>query len=121
LEECPQLDVVVKGEGEQTIAELASGENLPTIKGTAFWENGKARESEKRGLVKNLDEIPFPAYHLLPMEKYEMGGTKFAAILTSRCAVAPPELPVHPLPDGPSRLSHLRDSPSPLFRHRKIS
>ena len=84
LEECPQLDVVVRGEGEQTIAELASGKKLRAIKGIAFRKKGKVRESGKRGLVKNLDEIPFPAYHLLPMEKYEMGSTKFAAILTSR-------------------------------------
>lgn len=84
LRECPQLDVVVKGEGEQTIAELASEKKLEAIKGIAFRENGKIRENEKRGFVKNLDEIPFPSYHLLPMEKYEMSGIKFAAMVTSR-------------------------------------
>lgn len=84
LKECPHLDVVVKGEGEQTIAELSSGKELRAIKGIAFRENGKARENEKRGFVKNLDEIPFPAYHLLPMKKYEMRGIKFAAMITSR-------------------------------------
>lgn len=62
LEECPQRDVVVKGEGKQTIAELASGKKLRAIKSIAFRKNGKARENEKRGFVKNLDEIPFPAY-----------------------------------------------------------
>lgn len=84
LEECPQLDVVVKREGEQTIAELASGRNLRAIKGIAFRGKSKARENEKRGFVENLDEIPFPAYHLLPMKKYEMGNIKFAAMVTSR-------------------------------------
>lgn len=84
LEECPQLDVVVKGEGEQTIAELASGKKLWAIKSIAFRKKGKIKESEKRGFVKNLDEIPFPAYHSLPMKKYEMRGIKFAAMVTSR-------------------------------------
>jgi len=84
LEECPQVDVVVKGEGEQTIAELASGKKLRAIKGIAFRKKGKIKESEKRGFVKNLDEIPFPAYHSLPMKKYEMRGIKFAAMVTSR-------------------------------------
>jgi anaerobic magnesium-protoporphyrin IX monomethyl ester cyclase len=84
LKECPQLDVVVKGEGEQTIAELASGKKLGGIKGIAFRKKGKITENEKRGFVKNLDEIPFPAYHLLPMKKYEMKDIKFSAMVTSR-------------------------------------
>jgi len=84
LEECPQVDVVVKGEGEQTIVELASGKTLKEIKGIAFRKKDKTRENEKRGFVKNLDEIHFPAYHLLPMNKYEMRDIKFAAMVTSR-------------------------------------
>ncbi len=84
LEECPQVEVVVKGEGEQTVVELASGKKLRTMRGIAFRKNDKVEENEKREFVKNLDEIPFPAYHLLPMEKYKMRDIKFATMVTSR-------------------------------------
>lgn len=84
LDECPYLDIVVKGEGEQTVRELASNGDLRAIKGIAFRENGSIRENGERGFIKDLDEVPFPAYHLFPMEKYKTNGVKFGTMITSR-------------------------------------
>ena len=84
LAECPQIDVVVKGEGEQAMVELASGRAFGDIRDLVFREGDKVRENERGMFMKNLDELPFPAYHLLPMDRYRMGNVKFAAMVTSR-------------------------------------
>ena len=64
----PAIDCLVLGEGEQTMYELAaSGFSTPgTIPGVAFREDGKGTLSAPRELIKNLDDLPFPAYHRLP-------------------------------------------------------
>ena len=84
LEECPYIDIVVRGEGEKTIKELMNGGNLKNIRGTTFRKNGKIIKNENRPFIQDLDSIPFPAYHLLPMDKYEADGQRFGMILTSR-------------------------------------
>jgi radical SAM superfamily enzyme YgiQ (UPF0313 family) len=71
-----ECDVAVIGEGEITFIELLktiekNGE-LSKVKGIAFKEkNGKIVCTEKRELIKNLDEVPFPARHLMKNELYE--------------------------------------------------
>ncbi len=71
------VDYVVIGEGEDTINELIralvnkSSLKIDTIKGVAFLRDGKMVKTEKRPLIKNLDSLPMPARHLLPMDKYK--------------------------------------------------
>jgi len=92
LQECLFIDIVVRGEGEETFRELVnnlefSPENISSlekIKGITFRNDGKIIETENRPLIKNLDNVPFPAYHLLPMDRYKLKGKRFAAIMTSR-------------------------------------
>ena len=92
LKECPFIDVVVRGEGEETFRELvnffeSSSEDtwsLEEVKGITFRKDNKIIETDSRSLIKNLDSIPFPAYHLLPMEKYRLKNKRFATIMTSR-------------------------------------
>jgi len=78
-EECithPNIDFVVIGEGEHTICELVNKleegntQNLKKIKGIAFTENGKNVITPPRPAIQDLDSLPFPARHLLPMDKY---------------------------------------------------
>ena len=69
------VGVVVRGEGEMTFLELVkcfeSGHGHLNIRGTvARKDNGTLVYNEPRELVKDLDELPFPARHLLPMERY---------------------------------------------------
>jgi len=95
LEECQSIDVVVRGEGERTFLELleTKREKWGEVKGITFRSNGKIINNEDRAFIENLDEIPFPAYHLLPMEKYKIyghvvkewiNGQPFGGVLTSR-------------------------------------
>jgi len=69
-------DVVVRGEGEITIVELlAALENrkpFNTVSGIAFMKDGEATITPDRPLMKDIDTIPFPAYHLFPIEHYRL-------------------------------------------------
>jgi len=69
LKEFPYFDLVVIGEGEATIAELcreiSSGNDLKNVNGLALREGGTTICTKKRELIKNLDEINYPARHLL--------------------------------------------------------
>ena len=90
LQGCSNLDIVCVGEGEQTLLELVQtvekNERISKIRGTFCRDNGQLIKNEPRPPVSNLDELPFPARHLLPMDKYRVLGKKIAigAILTSR-------------------------------------
>jgi anaerobic magnesium-protoporphyrin IX monomethyl ester cyclase len=67
-------DLVVTGEGEQTFKELLDAlekkRDLGTVAGLVFRENGETISTRPRTAVENLDELPWPAYHLLEIERY---------------------------------------------------
>jgi len=84
----PEIDVIARGEGEQTFLELVrcyeKGEDLSQVKGIAFRYNQEVRQTPPQPLL-DVDKLPLPAYHLLPMEKYYFTILgKFATILSSR-------------------------------------
>jgi radical SAM superfamily enzyme YgiQ (UPF0313 family) len=66
------FDVGVYGEGEQTILELLTHiekhgmKHLDRVKGLVFMHRGSITQTERRPFITNLDELPFPARHLLP-------------------------------------------------------
>lgn len=69
------LDYVVKGEGEMTFLQLVQElarktPRLDRVPGIAFLRDGKVVETPPRPLVRNLDDLPLPAYDLVPMENY---------------------------------------------------
>jgi len=75
LKMLPFVDVVVRGEGEFTFLELvqriSAGQNYQDISGISFRnEKGVSCSNPDREVVKNLDALPFPAWHLVPMDKY---------------------------------------------------
>jgi magnesium-protoporphyrin IX monomethyl ester (oxidative) cyclase len=74
LEENPTVDIVVIGEGEHTLLEIVKQfENkkpLNNILGTAYRQNGEVIVNDKRPFLENLDELPYPAYHLVNMKHY---------------------------------------------------
>lgn len=65
-----QVDFVVIDEGEITTCELADGKNISMIFGLCYKRDGQMIKNPPRPLIQNLDGIPSPAYHLLPMDKY---------------------------------------------------
>jgi anaerobic magnesium-protoporphyrin IX monomethyl ester cyclase len=69
------VDFVVIGEPENTVSDLVEAlemgkHDFKNIAGLGFRENGKALLNAKRAIIENLDSLPFPARHLLPMDVY---------------------------------------------------
>ncbi|MEK7064536.1 MAG: radical SAM protein [Patescibacteria group bacterium] len=69
------VDVVVNGEGEVTFLNLLralEGKSaLSKVTGIAFRQGKKGVMTPPTPIVPDLDSLPFPARHLLPMEKYQ--------------------------------------------------
>lgn len=87
LERAPWIDIVVRGEGEKTllalIRALQGGANLAAVAGIAFREDGAVILTEPRPPIKDLDALPLPARHLLPLSRYRALGVP-ASVITSR-------------------------------------
>jgi anaerobic magnesium-protoporphyrin IX monomethyl ester cyclase len=72
----PDIDFVVRGEPEYTMRELVGAlekgitEDLKKIEGIGFVKNGKTVITPPRPEIQDLDALPFPARHLLPMDIY---------------------------------------------------
>ncbi|MBD3207963.1 MAG: radical SAM protein [Candidatus Nealsonbacteria bacterium] len=76
LKDSPEIDFIVRGEPERTVEEIVSGEIKSKIKGISYFQNGKFFHNENGELIE-LDELPLPAYDLLPMEKYNYNVKDF--------------------------------------------
>ena len=80
-------DIFVQGEGEITFLEICQGRNFDEINGIIYKKEDKIIFNKPRDLIQNLDELPFPAYHLLPnLKMYKARSRKrpLAPIFTSR-------------------------------------
>lgn len=81
------VDIVIRGEGEQSLLELVkqleSGDRLDRIDGITYKINDEIIHNNDRPLLENLDNLPFPARHLLLYkETYPVHG--FGLLFTSR-------------------------------------
>lgn len=88
----PEIDVVARGEGEETWLNLCevveqAKKNNPGFKSVDLLDpanklldgvlgityqttDGKIRHTHERPAIANLDDLPFPAYHYFKMERY---------------------------------------------------
>lgn len=92
----PNLDYIVGGEGDYSCLELIQylegKRDISTLDGIGMKIDGKIKVIPKTKFIQNLDELPFPARHLLPIEKYwkvnlphgESTRTPWTSIVTSR-------------------------------------
>jgi len=70
------IDVVVQGEGEYTVVELVealrsgSAQDLGRVAGISYVSGGVVVRTPPRQPVPDLDNLPFPAYDLLPVARY---------------------------------------------------
>jgi anaerobic magnesium-protoporphyrin IX monomethyl ester cyclase len=87
------VDIVAHGEGENTIVELAhalrenSAAALDHVAGISFVRDDEVVRTKPRPLIKDLDDLPMPAWDLLPMHRYGAGSRNhpgLAAIESSR-------------------------------------
>ena len=99
LKENPAPDFGIVGEGEKTIVELleylSDKRDIKSISGL-IWRNGsEVIENKRREMIKDIDAIPFPAYHKVDMENYlemqekgvkgrALAGKRNISMITSR-------------------------------------
>jgi radical SAM superfamily enzyme YgiQ (UPF0313 family) len=87
--ECPYIDLVVRGQGEDTLLEVAQHLEARTpmdlIPGIGFKRDGKLHFTTERPL-KPLVEMPPKAYHLADFDAYERSCGRRWAMYTSSLA-----------------------------------
>lgn len=89
------FDVVVIGEGEQTMLELVNATQncdatgLRNVRGIAFKNEGKTLVTHPRGFLEDLDNLPFPSRELFDNQAYKdyysrKFGYTTTSVITSR-------------------------------------
>jgi radical SAM superfamily enzyme YgiQ (UPF0313 family) len=83
------VDYVVRGEGEFTMLELVKGNAIDSIYGLSYKIGNRLAHNPQRPAIEDLDALPFPARHLLPMDKYSPTPGNYkrlpaASMITSR-------------------------------------
>ncbi|MEW5900947.1 MAG: radical SAM protein [Acidobacteriota bacterium] len=98
LSHIPELDIVVRGEGEETVVDLCRAlerkrqvDGIGHVAGISYRRGGRVIANPPRFPLANLDSLPFPAFHLVPFEKYNFkievpghGPLPAVNIMTSR-------------------------------------
>jgi len=85
------VDIVVKGEGEITLKEIArnvaSGGDLQNVEGIVYKKGNEIKETSPRPLMEDLDSLPFPARHFFKNKSYTYPDAlyrKTVPMITSR-------------------------------------
>jgi radical SAM superfamily enzyme YgiQ (UPF0313 family) len=86
----PDLDIVVRGEGEQTILELAAlvsngnQKSLSEVSGVTFRRNNQVFSTADRPFMQDIDVLPHPAHKHFDVGRYKILGKTYMPIITSR-------------------------------------
>lgn len=116
MEDAPEIDYAVIGEGESAIAELCDAiegkMKISEVKGIAYRAKDNIHLASPREFIKDLDSIPLPARELLPMERYKPAPTYYQklpshVVMTSRGC--------------PYRCVYCSKISGRLYRHHSIS
>jgi len=99
MERFPQVDVVVAGEAERTVVELMDRlsrgggvSGLRDVPGLYFRDSGEVIATPGRERISELDEVRFPAYHLVDLSRYmntSVMTTRGCPYACTFCDVAP--------------------------------
>jgi len=69
------IDFIVRGEGEITFTELlntiAEGGDIASVNGISYLENNLIRHTPDRGLIEDINILPYPARNLIALSKYK--------------------------------------------------
>jgi radical SAM superfamily enzyme YgiQ (UPF0313 family) len=90
------VDIIIRGEGEHTLAELLDAlknkKSFSNILGITFRENNIIKRNNDRPFINNLDHLPYLDFSLLPhKKKYKIGqieagrGCPFQCTFCSTC------------------------------------
>ncbi|MHA7733123.1 B12-binding domain-containing radical SAM protein [Nitrosopumilus sp. S6] len=66
MKKCVDLDVIVYDEGEGQIEEIVLGKPLDEVSGLFIRKDGRIVPTQPRDYIKDMDDLPYPAYHKLP-------------------------------------------------------
>ncbi len=87
LQAVPELDVIVRGEGEETLAALVAaatdGSGWDKIAGLSFRRGPTVHHTVERSPMPDIDRLSPPARHLLPLGRYRTLGMP-VSLTTSR-------------------------------------
>ncbi|MCW4016564.1 MAG: B12-binding domain-containing radical SAM protein [Candidatus Bathyarchaeota archaeon] len=88
LQESPDLDVIVRKEGENTMLELVerleAGKDFYDVLGITCKKGEEIVRNPDRPYIEDLDSLPFPAHHLWPIENLKKYGDVIFPVMTSR-------------------------------------
>ncbi len=89
LKKYPEIDLIVVGEGEDTIAELTPvirrKNKWCDIPGMVYRNGNDIIHTGKRDFIANIDRLPSPARHLLPISRYRALGFPVSLITGRGC------------------------------------
>jgi len=74
MENYPQIDFIVKGEGEITLWDLVHEKNLKKIKGLIWKNKNIIVKNPDQPLISNLNKLPFPAWDMIDPKIYPAWG-----------------------------------------------
>ena len=78
MRDCSALDVCVLGEGEETLVDLVEairdGRPFDQVPGISFLDRGTYRRTDRRVRIREIERIPRPAWHLVPLANYLDNG-----------------------------------------------
>lgn len=81
IKQTKHLDICVLGEGEETIIEvvnaLEKNGDLSAIQGIVYRNGQNIVTNPRRNRVKNIEEIPWPAWDLFPIDIYREQGFSY--------------------------------------------
>jgi anaerobic magnesium-protoporphyrin IX monomethyl ester cyclase len=89
LQQYPEIDLIFLGEAEETIREIT-----PVLKDISKWQmicgisyrrNNDIIDNGKRKFIVDVDDIPLPARHLLPVSRYKALGFPVSIITGRGC------------------------------------
>jgi anaerobic magnesium-protoporphyrin IX monomethyl ester cyclase len=97
LKKYPSVDIIVRGEGEDTVIELAEcfkkNREIKGVQGITFRNEKSIASTPDRPLLRNLDSLPFPDRRLIDVEYHStiaganVAPKKFTSIVSSRGCV----------------------------------
>jgi len=88
--ESSDVDIVVRGEGEQTMLELArlipegNLKSVGEVAGITFKKNGQVYRTPDRPFLEDIDMLPYPAHKHFDVSRYRINGKLYMPIITSR-------------------------------------
>jgi anaerobic magnesium-protoporphyrin IX monomethyl ester cyclase len=89
FERCPNIDMIVRGEGEEIIKQIVTGVSRKDIRGLSYRENGRIVHNENQQLP-DLSDIVFPDRSMRTHDYYwsqcgvRLGRHTFDTVLTTR-------------------------------------